>query len=66
MAGKRRIVVSDIGEVSVVRFIDRKIVDSANIEEMGEELFSVVEKDKRRFVLLNFDGVEFLVECCFE
>jgi len=60
MAGKRRVVVNDIGEVSVVRFIDRKIVDSANIEEMGEELFTVVEKDKRKFILLNFDGVEFL------
>lgn len=60
MAGKRRIVVNDVGEVSVVRFLDRKIVDSANIEELGEELFSLVEKEKKSFVLLNFEGVEFL------
>lgn len=60
MAGKRRISVTDVGEISVVRFSDRKIVDSANIEEMGEELSSLVEKEKRKFILLNFETVEFL------
>lgn len=57
---KKRIVVTDQGGVSVVRFVDRKIADSGNIEEMGTELTSLVTEEKRQFLLLNFEGVDFL------
>ena len=60
MSDRRRIVVTKHGELAVVRFSDKKIVDSANIEEMGEEMTSLVEKEKMKHVLLNFDGVDFL------
>jgi anti-sigma B factor antagonist len=52
--------VTKIGDLATVRFTDKKIVDSGNIEEMGEEMFSLVDKDHMKHVLLNFDGVEFL------
>ncbi len=60
MSEKRRLVVAKVGELASVRFSDKKIVDSGNIEEMGDELFSLVEKDHIKHVLLNFEGVEFL------
>ncbi len=60
MSDRSRIKVSLVGEVAVVRFVDKKIVDSGNIEEMGSELLSVVEVDHMKHVLLNFEGVEFL------
>lgn len=60
MSDRRRMVVTKVGDLAVVKFSDRKIVDSANIEEMGEEMFSIVDKDKCKDVLLNFDGVEFM------
>ena len=60
MTERRRITVVNIGDLATVRFNDRKIVDSANIEEMGEELMSLVDKDKMKHILLNFEGVEFL------
>lgn len=60
MADRRRITVSAIGDLALVRFLDRKIVDPANIEEVGDELFTLVEKEKFKNVILNFDGVEFL------
>ncbi len=60
MSTRRRIVVADEGAVSVVRFIDKKIVDSASIEQLGEELNSLVTLDKRNTILLNFEGVEFM------
>lgn len=60
MSDRKRMVVTKVGDLAVVRFTDRKIVDSANIEEMGEEMFSLVDKDKCKHVLLNFDGVEFM------
>ena len=56
----RRVEVSEIGDVTVVRFVDRKILDTANIQELGDELFALVETDHRKSLLLNFSHVEFL------
>ena len=52
--------VSEVGDVTVVRFADGKILDASNIEELGVQLFHLVEVDKRRKLLLNFQDVEFL------
>ena len=60
MSNKRRIIVSDEGAICVVRFVDKKIVDSASIEQLGEELNSLVLVDKKSVLLLNFEGVEFM------
>jgi len=56
----RRLEVSEVGDVAVVRFVDRKILDEGNIQEIGQELFELVEKGKRKKVLLNFCTVDFL------
>ncbi len=60
MATYRRINVIEDGGVSIVRFIDKKIVDSATIEQLGEELNALVTSEKRNMLLLNFEGVEFM------
>lgn len=60
MADYRRLDVSETGDVSVVRFVDRKILDEANIQELGSELFALVERENRKQLLLNFSNVEFL------
>jgi len=60
MATHRRIDVTKVGDVSVVKFQDRKILDEASILELGAELFALVEHDNRKSILLNFAGVEFL------
>lgn len=60
MSDRRRITVSAVGDLALVRFLDRKIVDPTNIEEVGDELFQLVEKDKFKNVILNFDSVDFL------
>jgi anti-sigma B factor antagonist len=60
MATHRRIDVSKTGDVTVVRFNDKKILDESNIQELGTELFGLVEQDNRKAILLNFTGVEFL------
>jgi len=60
MATHRRIDVSTLGEVSVVKFIDRKILEEASIQELGAELFGLVELENCKNILLNFTGVEFL------
>jgi len=60
MSTYRRITVVDDGGISIVRFVDKKIVDSGSIEQLGEEMNSLVTVDKRNLILLNFDGVEFM------
>ena len=46
--------------VTIVRFVDRNIIDATQVIEMGDELFGLVEKHERRHILLNFTGVNFL------
>lgn len=60
MSQYRRIDVSKTGDVTLVRFQDKKILDESMIEEFGAELFGLVDLDNRKAILLNFDGVEFL------
>jgi anti-sigma B factor antagonist len=63
MAGpprRRRLEVEDIGDVTVVNFIDKRIIDAQNIEVIGDQLNSLVDEASRRKVLLNFNNVEFL------
>lgn len=60
MTERRRLTVAILGELATVRFVDKKIVDSGNIEELGEEMFSLVDTDRLKHILLNFEGVEFM------
>ena len=64
MAGNRRIETTNVagpaGNVTLVRFADRKIIDAASIQELGDELFQLVEKDGLVNIILNFANVEFL------
>jgi anti-sigma B factor antagonist len=60
MADYKRLDVNEVGDVTVVRFKDKKIVEDINIEELGRELFQLVEQDNRRKLLLNFSSVDFL------
>jgi len=60
MSEHQRIGISEVGDVTVVRFQDRKILDAANIQDLGEELFGLVENEGRKSLLLDFSNVEFL------
>jgi len=57
---RRRLEVEDIGDVTVVNFTDRKILDEQNIQIIGEQLFSLVDELGRRKLLLNFGNVEYM------
>ena len=60
MAHYRRIVVTNTNDVAIVSFNDKKILDEASIQELGAELFGLVEQQAGGGILLNFDNVEFL------
>ena len=57
---RRRLEVEDLGEVTVVNFTDRKILDEQNIQVIGEQLFNLVDEAGRKKILLNFANVEYL------
>ena len=60
MGTQNRIGVANLAGVSVVQFKDRKILDESNIQELGREMFSLIEQDGCQKLLLNFSNVEFL------
>jgi anti-anti-sigma factor len=60
MANYRRIKVADSGQVAVVTFNDSKIIDEQEIQEFGQELYDLVEREGRKKIVLNFGNVEFL------
>ena len=60
MATRRRLSVSQVGNVKVVNFVDRKILDEGNIQALGRELFQLVTEEPCQNLLLNFTSVEFL------
>lgn len=57
---RRRLEVEDIGDVAVINFVDRKILDEQNIQVIGEQLFGLVDQEGKRKLLLNFSNVEYL------
>jgi anti-sigma B factor antagonist len=57
---RRRLEVEDHGDITVVNFVDRKILDEQNIQIIGEQLNSLVDELGRSKILLNFRNVEFL------
>jgi len=60
MSGYRHLDVAQVGNITVVRFRDRKIIEDINIQEIGQELTRLVEVDNHSKLLLNFASVEFL------
>lgn len=60
MPDYRHIEVNEIGDVTVIRFRDRKLIEDIRIQELGQELFGLVDAEGRDKLLLNFSQVEFL------
>ena len=60
MAPYRHLNSNAVGDVTVVRFRDHKIIEDINIQELGQEMFQLVEVDGRDKLLLNFSSVDFL------
>ena len=48
------------GDVTAVSFLDKKILDESNIEEIGRELLSLIEQKPQIKLLLDFSNVQYL------
>jgi anti-sigma B factor antagonist len=59
-AGQRRIDIEEVGDVTIARFLDKKILDENNIQMIGNQLFGLVDEDGRKKIVLDFANVEYL------
>ena len=57
---KQRLRVEENGDISVVHFLDKRILDEPTIQAIAEQLFSLVDTDGKRKLLLNFGNVEYM------
>jgi anti-sigma B factor antagonist len=57
---KKRLTVENVGDIVVVGFVDRRILDEQNIQIIADQLFSLVEDQNRLKLILNFGNVEYM------
>lgn len=55
-----RIVVSRLDKATKVNFVDRNILEEAVIQQIGEEIGSVIDASEKPKLLLDFTNVEHL------
>lgn len=48
------------GDVTVVEFVDRNILDEANIQQIGEEVTQLVNAEPNPKILISFKSVDHL------
>ena len=52
--------IEEVGDVTIAKFVDKKILDEGNIQIIGNQLFSLVEDEGRQKIVLDFSNVEYL------
>jgi anti-sigma B factor antagonist len=57
---RQRLKMEKFGEMTVVHFVDKRILDKPNIEEIGDQLFQLVDDLGRTKLLVDFSNVEYL------
>jgi anti-sigma B factor antagonist len=56
----QRLDIEEVGDVTIAKFIDKKILDENNIQIIGNQLFALVDEDARTKIILDFSNVEYL------
>lgn len=59
-ASRRHLRTETVDGVTVVSFVETKIVNEESIQEVGDQLYSLVEDEGHKQLLLNFGNVQFL------
>ncbi|MBA4031148.1 MAG: anti-sigma factor antagonist [Planctomyces sp.] len=60
MSSTRRLDIEEVGDVTVAKFVDKKILDETNIQLIGNQMFGLVDEDGRKKIVLDFSTVEYL------
>lgn len=62
---RKRLEVEDAGDVTRVVFLDRIITKEQDIQMIGEELFSLVDEQGKKKIILDFANLEYLATDAF-
>lgn len=54
------IMTSQIGDVGVVNFLTSQVLDELNVQQLGQELNDLVDKDYMIKMVINFSKIKFL------
>ncbi len=60
MAAPPRLLIHPIKDVTIVNFQDASILDTAQIEQIGQTLYELVDKRDKKKLVLDFAKVQFL------
>lgn len=60
MAGSSQLLIHPIKDVTIVNFRDASILDALQVQQIGEELYQLVDAKARRKLVLDFTEVKFL------
>jgi anti-anti-sigma factor len=60
MAGSGRLLIQSFRDVTVVNFNDASILDTVQVQQIGEELYGLVDARAIRKLILDFSNVKFL------
>ena len=60
MAAAPKLLVQTIRDVTIVDFRDSSILDTVQIEQIGQQLFKLVDEQAKKKLVLDFETVRFL------
>ena len=60
MPAKQQLEIEEIGDVTVVRFLDPRVTNPLEIEELGHQLYRALELKNGSKLVIDFTPVEFL------
>jgi anti-sigma B factor antagonist len=60
MPANQRLEIQEIGDVTVVRFLDPRITKPMEIEDLGQQLYEALERSKGSKLVVDFEPVAFL------
>jgi len=56
----RRLDIEEVGDVTIAKFVDKKILDETIIQNIGNQMFGIVDEDKKSKIVLDFSNVDYL------
>jgi len=59
-SGESRLRIKNENDVTQVEFIDRNILDEANIQQIGDELAQIIDSETTPKLLISFNNVDHL------
>jgi anti-sigma B factor antagonist len=55
-----RLNVEDYAGITLVTFTDSSILDNATIDQIGKDLYRLVDEEKKQKIIIDFSNVKFL------